>query len=158
MKINTSHPKYTKLWDCIHHYIGCKCITTWYWDEPNEKIIKSRIEGIHYYADGIPVILFDNMDDLWEIDDLHGLKLILRHIDSMKMYEIREYNRLQLKRGITYFDTPESIMWLLNKGFDLFYLIENGLAVTNPEYIPTEVSINISKNITLIRQVQNQNR
>ncbi len=75
--------------------------------------------------------------------DLHGkgvaVKLILRPLSSMTEEDIYEYDEIQAK-GESVADTdtkfgeilvgsPECFLWLLSKHFDIFGLIDAGLAI-----------------------------
>lgn len=57
------------------------------------------------------------------------IKLRLRPLSDMTDEEKREYNVRKQRKGYMYKTHAENTMWLTGLGFDVFHLIESGLAV-----------------------------
>ena len=98
-----------KVYSC-HKPFGCK----WFIEEIGETFVK--LHGL------------DNHFPLSEI------KPILRRMDSMSDDEIRRYQDLCWEETFelsssTFHDTIESVLWLLDNGFDVRGWIDDGLAV-----------------------------
>ena len=127
-----------KIEDYLHYYIGCFAI---YAGHGKEEII--TITGINTATENYsPKIYFDFYEhDGSDSDGIYWLKkLILRPLSSMTE---DEFNELEKQIGFSddtifdentwrYFDgtlLPEQFHYLLSKGFDLFGLIESGLAI-----------------------------
>lgn len=112
-----------ELKDYLHLYIGSKVWTT------------------HLALNnGEPQALTVSINNLFDIlYKYHDSKLILRPLSSMTEDDVKEEN-LEIsdlfyeiipshrKRGYFYF-TANQVHWLLSRGFDLFGLIDSGLAV-----------------------------
>lgn len=101
--------------DYLHLYLGqdCRCYSTWDTDGWKETVT--------------PDLLIEVSD---EDSRIGGLRLILRPLSDMTeeedQIEFPKHNRGEFIDMHWY---PEGYVWLLSKGFDLFGLIEEGLAV-----------------------------
>ena len=95
--------------DYLHLYLGCECIVDG---------IKTKLSAYHI-----------------EFQDDDTIKPILRPLLDMDGNEQIEYAKLTklVTDGVhsvqIRIDTPESFLWKLSKGFDLFGLIEDGLVI-----------------------------
>lgn len=108
-----------KIADYIHLYLNCD--TNW-----------GKLVGI----DNTTYTVVKN-GEMIKLDHSQSLKPILRKLGSMTNDESAELN----KRGISigqrkgYSYTPLAILYLLSKHFDLFNLIEEGLAIESTKTI-----------------------
>lgn len=60
------------------------------------------------------------------------LKPILRPLSSMTEEEQEEYNKRKQRKGFMAQVHADNTLWLLSRGFDLFGLIDKGLAIKKP--------------------------
>lgn len=124
-----------KLQDYIHYYIGCKVIGTPYGGQPT-RFEEGIIVGVHLNVVDVKFGKWQSIATL----DFDKVKLILRKLGDHEDGELNEYQTLVGKRTdgihsvVIHYDTSESFHWLLKKGFDLFGLIEAGLAVDKKVY------------------------
>lgn len=118
--------------DYIHFYIGQKCLIG--------KTRIAEIRGVIWGAHGnVICIIDDNKKDNVKIDCRH-IKPILRNLVDMSLLEedaAYEIEFKSVKKELTmeyYFQSvdcwlPETVLYLTSKGFDLFGLINAGLAI-----------------------------
>jgi hypothetical protein len=98
-----------KIEDYLHFYIGCMII---FGDEPNN----------HYPLDFRAIQKFKG-----------EFKIVLRPLSDMNIVEKGYYKSLGSDTGTTFGDyilQAERTKYLLSKGFDLFGLIDSGLAIS----------------------------
>lgn len=121
-----------KIEDYLHLYLGCEAERTWYYSsEPNTVHSKRTV-----IVDGG---LIENPigTSSPNIDLEFDLKPILHPLSDMTEEEGKEYVALGFggmidQRGgklIYQTFTPPCFLWLLSKHFDLFGLIDSGLAI-----------------------------
>jgi len=111
-----------KLQDYIHYYIGVECLNTWF--TPDHECYKEgwKLEGYRTTSQKC-YFLENETDNTWT----DSIKPILRRLISLT-----EDERADLHIG-TCFDfgsyRPDQFNYLLKKHFDLFGLIDAGLAI-----------------------------
>lgn len=128
--------------DYLHLYIGCELFGIYYCDESERRGILTGVtnggtecEIQFYLEDGI------NVSEEPDWQESNKVKLILRPLNSMTEEEDTEV--LELNNWVQFdydrkFNTPECFKYLLSKGFDLFGLIESGLAIEKTKELKTE--------------------
>jgi hypothetical protein len=103
-----------KLQDYLHFYMGCKFIT----DNSEGEVNPETIRFIY------PMI-----------EKGYNVQLVLRKLEDWTAEELKTYNTLKGKKtdGVhavyIAYDTPQTFNYLLKQGFDLFNLIDAGLAI-----------------------------
>lgn len=122
-----------KLQDYAPYYIGCRCINTWF-PEGHKEYNKGWVLSGYcqlYDNGGKPFFLESENEVTWT----DSIKLILRKLEDITNEECEMYNQIfytmhsinkvqdQMKTGAALTD------YLLKTGFDLFGLIEAGLAI-----------------------------
>lgn len=117
-----------ELKDVIHYYIGCRCFNTWFPEGHEEYDRNWKLEG--YRADSIkPYCLGTFSHDTWT----DSIKPILRRVNDITEEENDELQPLvgvsEVNGCIIKHDTAATFNWGIKKGFDLFGLIDAGLAV-----------------------------
>lgn len=138
-----------KIENYLHLYLGCECEIK---GQPN------AILGAVGIKSGEQVIVRWPKDDEWSYADVTEVKPILRPLSSMTEEEMKEFASIQ-REGITkikfekgkiwsFVDhegfykwhphsldtpTPEQFCYLLSKHFDLFGLIDAGLALSTTD-------------------------
>lgn len=123
-----------KLQDYIQYYVGCQCLNTWFPEGHPEYnrgwVLRSyRSIGVNPYG------LETEFGEY--ITSTDSIKLILRKLSDMTNEEEKELETIKGTRIIyrsepnieIRYDTPDTFHWMLKKQFDLFELIENGLAI-----------------------------
>lgn len=127
----------TELKDVIHLYLGCECMigdTKWKKPEIHPDDLAPGID-LNY---GKPIKSIIDYHTLQAYS--HKITPMLRSLDSITEEEKREFFKLQygdekyderLVRVSTSLHTlfPETFLYLLSRGFDLFGLIESGQAI-----------------------------
>lgn len=122
-----------KLQDYINYYIGCRCVNTWF-QEGHKEFNKGWVLSgyCQLYVDGGKPFLLESEN---EVTWTNSIKPILRKVGDYEVDELNEYQTMVGKRTdgvhsvVIHYDTPETFHWLLKKGFDLFGLIDAGLAI-----------------------------
>lgn len=136
-----------KLQDYVSYYLGCKCKTY----AGKGKLTSFDIDSGHWY-----VSLDTGGGTVGNINDTYRecpeeskqafpdgyppksiLKPILRKLSDITKEEEKELEAIKGTRVIyrsepnieIRYDTPETFHWMLKKQFDLFELLENGLAI-----------------------------
>lgn len=119
-----------KIEDYLHLYIGCEVLCP----ENNEKYTLTGVDGNTVYL----MHTEGGAETIMEY-----IKLLLRPLSDMTEDEM-EYMGITLKQGTMniqymrysnkfgdyeYTPSAEAFRWMLSKGFDLFGLIESGLAI-----------------------------
>lgn len=112
--------------DYLHLYLGCECMT--------EDGRRGRFSGFDVVEKNYSIVMItvrfsdDPLDHDWTVlndnEECDRIKLILRPLSDMTEDEKTEEYKIGLDPGI-----EEQFRWLLSKGFDLFGLIEAGLAI-----------------------------
>ena len=101
-----------KLQDYLHYYIGCQMMYSSHHEPQNEPY----------------VLTFKNIEEAIEFGD----RPILRRLEDITDEEDQEYHKLLLTKELDDYsirhDCPESFHYLLKRGFDLFDLIDSGVA------------------------------
>jgi len=118
--------------DYLHLYIGCEIIGE-YQDEQRN----GYLTGLHgEYGPEIQFFTEDevNVHEHPEYNDYDQVKLILRPLSDINQEDMNAVSRSMHMDDKNYVITcntwkPEEFMYLLSKGFDLFGLIEAGLAI-----------------------------
>lgn len=133
-----------KLQDYIHYYIGCRCLNAWFIDD-HEQYNNNWVLSGYSYCSVNPYQLFNKTEVVWT----DSIKPILRKLEDItddecwRIDEIDsvwakgtsfEYkkNRLYLYKDRLLERGEMSIIifdFLLKSGFDLFGLIDAGLAI-----------------------------
>lgn len=136
-----------KLQDYAPYYIGCRCLDTWF-PEGHEHYNNNWILSGYVQDMAKPYCLENKLNNTWT----DSIKLILRTVDSMTRNEWDDVKmRLSAdvvltEASIRYKDKPYWVIILENRintntlrfndgieliclGYDLFGLIENGLAI-----------------------------
>lgn len=119
-----------QLKDYAHYYIGCRCLNTWYLETELHYNAGWVLRG--FRADNEKCFLLENdTEETWT----DSIKPILRKLESITNEECEAYNQIlftmhsinklqdQMKTQAACVD------YLLKLGFDLFGLIESGLAI-----------------------------
>lgn len=119
-----------KLIDIVPYYLGCKCVNNWF--PENHELYNNNWQLASIDINSPKPYRLDTGEDYTWTD---SIKLILRKIEDMNNEEKNEYHSLvgETTDGVHVVvirhDVPASFHWLLKNGFDLFDLIENGLAI-----------------------------
>lgn len=78
----------------------------------------------------------ESLNTIYEDSDFYEIKLVLRPISDMTESEKADFYKTQQFITATpvhvvgnYHWTPETFLWLVNHGFDIFNLIDMGLAI-----------------------------
>jgi len=133
-----------KLKDYIGYYIGCRCLNTWF-PEGHEEYDKQWILT-GYNRSSVKCFHLDNEEEFTRTDSIKLILRLLGGISESECWELHkidpifvpgtssEYikDRLYLYREkcITFRHiSPLLFHFLIQKGFDLFGLIESGLAI-----------------------------
>lgn len=125
--------------DIVKLYLGCEFeITTPYW----VKVVV--VDSVNIDGAGW-ICAFHAKDDFIEIEPFDGtctIKPILW--DAADLYQTKTHKeiydglckRISDTGGKTYYktDTPQSLLWAIKNKYDMFDLIENGLAIDRAEY------------------------
>lgn len=110
-----------KIENYLHLYLGCKCIA-------DGKL--GTIEGVSTMNAGCsgnnPLIFFEDGEVSTGDTDIEEVKPILRRLSDMTEEEKGEWIGLPPDVRVM---TPYQFLWFLSRGFDLFGLIDNQLAV-----------------------------
>lgn len=117
-----------KIEDFLHLYLGCEVMEV---GNNRGKLYAIGLLG----GDGKYRALVDcsSNDSYWT--SLENLKPLLRKLSSMSEEERKEhrllmYGEVDMANQIySYAETPDSFHYLLSKGFDLFGLVDAGLAI-----------------------------
>ena len=110
-----------KLQDYIHYYIGCQVL------------LPDNSRGKLFGISGAKVEV--HLEKGYFAALIAHVKPILRKLGDYEGNELNEYNSLVGRRTdgvhsvVIHYDTPATFNWLLKKGFDLFGLIDAGLAI-----------------------------
>jgi hypothetical protein len=127
-----------ELKDYINLYIGQLIQHTL--NDDNDIVI-SRVTG--YYSDGIEVQLVHNGEHKCILPHFKDAKLILRRLDSMTEEEAKEIGwwdegEIHYAKDFNskWMFSAENMLYLLSKGFDLFDLIDAGLAIEDKPATP----------------------
>lgn len=133
-----------KLQDYIQYYIGCEVIVD---GKERAKLIggsfvPNSCNQIYYDLQTEEMKLDDGIDFAMpyndDVDDADPrIKPILRKLSDITNEEDNELEAIKGARVIyrsepnveIRYDTPDTFHWMLKKQFDLFELIENGLAI-----------------------------
>jgi hypothetical protein len=120
--------------DYAGYYIGCRCVNTWFPEDHPEydrgwylRTFRTALDTCNPYG-------IETLDQEY-ITSTDSIKPILRKIGDWEGHELSVYNTLLGKTTdgvhsvIIHYDTPESFHWLLKQGFDLFGLIDAGMAL-----------------------------
>lgn len=114
-----------KIEDCLHLYLGCEIM-----DECNAKV--GKLVGIDPF-NTCPVVV--QHATIWHLD-YHEVKLILRPLSDMTEEEAKEHDLLTdlcYSAANKFWDRARTeaavTSYLLKQGFDLFGLIEEGIAI-----------------------------
>lgn len=111
--------------DYLHHHLGCEVMTP----EGRGKLVRIDIEV------GWCVVVFGTMGPDFEATYFfHSVKPILRPLSSMTEEEAAEHDKIYASfRGCDWQTNQKRnaaiAYWLLSKQFDIFSLIENGMAI-----------------------------
>lgn len=104
-----------ELKDYLHYYLGCQMIYSSHHQPQNEPYI----------------LTFENIREAVEFDD----RPLLRRLEDMTEEEKREHHSLMFEgtdgvhQVVVMMETPDSFHYLLRQHFDLFGLIDAGLAI-----------------------------
>lgn len=119
--------------DYLHLYLGCECEALVKYSETSQKWVKGYLAGI---VKGKPQAqLYDAFGNAWELlHETEEIKPILRPLPDLTNDEAKVlgYNRaIDWWRDHGHFGThsAKNFAYLLKQGFDLFGLIESGLAI-----------------------------
>ena len=110
--------------DYIHLYLGCEGILT------RQKTYGSPKKTTEILQAGI-------LNNLELLPSIYSFKPILRHLIDMKEEEARKFGLGLIvdNRTVKVIDwTPEKFAYALSQQFDLFGLIEAGLAIDKTKY------------------------
>lgn len=142
-----------KIQDFLHLYIGCEAILTtnhWFTPEGDKKVI---ITG--YFGGEYPYAFYTRGDNVSGNDQVKYFKPLLRPLSSMTEEEMLEYARIERpetskvelkgEKVWSFYDDgesfykwiahslmkpiPDQFRYLLSRGFDLFGLIDAGIAI-----------------------------
>lgn len=116
--------------DYLHLYLGCECQT----DEGKIGWFSGFDVCERDYSITMITVRFSDKSDDWTVlndnEECDRIKLILRPLSDMTeeedQIELPKHNRGEFIDMHWY---PEGYVWLLSKGFDLFGLIDEGLAI-----------------------------
>jgi len=120
-----------KIQDYLHYYIGCRVKAAPFGGQPH-RLEEGKLVGIN--INDIVHVKLDNWQSVADVT-ISLVKPILRKIGDFTNHEKEEYNSLIGKTTdgvhsiIIHYDTPETFHYLLKLGFDLFDLIDPGLAI-----------------------------
>jgi hypothetical protein len=115
--------------DYLHLYLGCECQAMGQLDE-NDKPRISKLTGISYDDTQCEWwAYFENEESGYAV--VSDVFPILRPLNNMTAEELDVFTDLNMKSDYqTIFEKQAEITrWLLSKHFDLFQLIEAGLAI-----------------------------
>jgi hypothetical protein len=125
-----------KIEDYLHLYIGCEVAAPNPYDDHGVEIAKGVLTGLHgEYGPEIQFIIDGNAEEHPEYVQFIKVKPILRRLSSMTEEETAHWNKLKrynpVNGKVEMFQehNEEQFLWLLSKGFDLFGLIDAGLAI-----------------------------
>lgn len=120
--------------DYLKYYIGAEVIGK-YLDEDR----KGYLSGVNNGGFECEIQFFEedgfNVFEKPEFNESSEVKLCLRKLSSMSEEVIKEcrllmYGEVDMAKQIyRYSETPDSFHYLLSKGFDLWNLIDEGLAI-----------------------------
>lgn len=99
--------------DYLHLYLGCECKTP-----------EGVMQLMAVYIDSLP-IFYDSVEDT-RFEDITPLLRPLSDITEEEIKKLRSFNHYSNHTNRL---TPEGVRYLLSKFFDLFGLIESGLAI-----------------------------
>lgn len=107
--------------DYLHLYLGCEVLVL----DLDGQTFKDKIEDVFDRKHGKGFSIYEFGDCPFDDHDEYyqEIKPILRPLSDMTKEE-REYVRVKFNHG-----SAESFIWHLSKHFDLFGLIEAGLAI-----------------------------
>lgn len=120
----------TQLENFIQYYIGCPCLNTWFQANHSSYNAGWKLTGF-LATSPKPFHLETDTEYNWT----DSIKLILRRLSDITKDEEAEYEKLLYRRTdgvhsvIIRTETPESYHYLLKKHFDIFELIDAGLAL-----------------------------
>jgi hypothetical protein len=116
--------------DYAGYYIGCKCLNTWFPEGDKPREYNWVLAG--FRTDSEKHYLLENDSHFTWTD---SIKPILRRMGDWVGNEISVYNTLVgrttdgVHSVLIPYNTPQSFHWLLKQDFDLFGLIDAGLAL-----------------------------
>lgn len=113
--------------DYLHLYLGCECLLHLELGTMSEKLT-----GVTENEDGETICYFLNSNKSFRKSDT--VKLLLRPLSDMTEEEKKEYGKGKSFINVQYL-SPADFMYLLLRHFDVFGLIESGLAIDKEEYI-----------------------
>lgn len=121
-----------KLQDYIHYYIGCRCFNTWFPDDHPEYDRGWILRTYRTAPDTVnPYGLETEFGEY--ITSTDSIKPILRRAGDITE---EEFGKVDMLKGVVEvggfkvkFDTPAVMDWGFKNGFDLFGLIDAGLAI-----------------------------
>lgn len=118
--------------DYLHFYIGCEVTIEGH---------KNAILGAVGVGHGKQVIIRWPLEDEWSYADIGEIRPILRRLSDMteeeeaEMVKTQDDVKLDGYPQITLMvDSGHTFRWLLSKGFDIFNLIDSGLAIDAKDY------------------------
>lgn len=124
-----------KIEDYLHLYVGCEVAAPNPYDDHGVEIAKGLLTGIHgEYGPEIQFIIDGNAEEDPDYVEFIKVKPILRRLSSMTEEESNTAHRIYFVDKIellAIMDVAhfELCRYLLSRGFDLFGLIDEGLAI-----------------------------
>lgn len=131
-----------ELKDYAKYYIGCRCVNTWFQAGHKEFNKGWVLSGYcQLYADGGKPFLLESENEVTWTD---SIKLILRKLEDMNKDDAQfildkySFQDVEMPMNETKFainiakrisSNIQVVSFLLKEGYDLFGLIENGLAI-----------------------------